>query len=158
MATTYSQYYDETVHDKTKYPDKPAYFKNLEKARQVRHQNLQEKKSSETAKFLNEVGTARDMLNEPELWFDYCEKTGKKRKPGRPRLPPERLKQKPMKRSEKMQLLLEEHGVTVDEDNSIGGYDGFVFMVNGRIKFLGDADHGVEPYSMSVHTFIETYL
>ena len=158
MATTYSQYYDETVHDKTKYPDKPAYFKNLEKARQVRHQNLQEKKSVETAKFLDEVGTARDMLREPELWFDYCEKKGLNRKPGRPKLPPEQLKHKPIKRSEKMKLLLEDHGVTVNDDNTLDGYDGFTFMVNGRIKFLGDTEHGVEPYTLSVHAFIETYL
>ncbi len=146
------EYYDPTKHDISKYPEKPAYFKNLEKARQVRHQILQEKKARETEHFLETVGTARDMLNEPKLWFDHCEKVGKRKKPGRPPLPPEQRKKKPVKRSGEMKALLLDHGYELDDDGYIPGFDKVRMMVNGRLHFEE------ENLKISVHQFIKEYL
>lgn len=110
------------------HPDKPSWFKNLEKARQVCHNNLQN------------APTAREALHEPNLWFDYCEKTGLTNvKVGRPKLPPEKLKRKPMSRNEEVRLMLLEQDITIDEENNIILSDGrrlygFKFLKNGRVR------------------------
>ncbi len=111
------------------HPPKPAYFKNLEKARQVRHANL-----------AGDAPTAREALREPNLWFDYCEKTGlTNAKVGRPKLPPEKLKRKPMSRNQEVRLLLAERGITIDDENSVilcngNTLFGFKFLKNGRVR------------------------
>ena len=124
------------------HPEKPAYFENLEKARQVRHANLAE-----------DAPTAREALHEPNLWFDHCEKVGKTNtKVGRPKLPPEKLKRKPMSRNKEVRLMLAEHGITIDDDHTIfhdgNVLTGFKFLINGRIR---DRD-GV---TMSAHQMLQ---
>jgi len=111
------------------HPDKPAWFKNLEKARQVRHANLPD-----------DAPTAREALYEPDLWFDHCEKVGKTNaKVGRPKLPPEKLKRKPMSRNQEVRLMLAECGITIDDENSVilsngNALFGFKFLKNGRVR------------------------
>ena len=38
------------------------------------------------------------------------------------------------KRSDAMRALLFEKGIVVDDDNMIAGYEGFEFLINGRIR------------------------
>ncbi len=173
------EYYDPTKHDTSKYPEKPAYFKHLEKARQVRHQNLLIKRSLKTNE--SNKGNSvipdsersdedilygpeiryeetplpdpRDVLHEPELWFDHCEKTGKRKKPGRPPLAPEQRKQKPISRSQEVKLMLAEHGITIDDANSVilsngNTLSGFKFLINGRVR-------DSEGITMSAHQMLQ---
>ncbi len=125
------------------HPSKPAYFKNLEKARQVRHANL-----------ADDASTAREVLYEPNLWFDHCEKVGKSNaKIGRPKLPPEKLKRKPMLRNQEVRLMLTERGITIDDKNSVilsngNTLFGFKFLKNGRVR-------DSEGITMSAHQMLQ---
>ena len=58
----------------------------------------------------------------------------------------------PPKRSDQMRALLLEHGVSVDADNNVAGYDNVIMMPNGRIWFKD------EDIKISVHQFIKDYL
>ena len=106
------EYYDPLKHNNSKYPEKPAWCANLEKARQARYRNMQIKqslksnednkgnpiipyseRSDEDILYGPEIRyeetplpDPRDLLSEPDLWFDHCEKVGKKRKPGRAKM------------------------------------------------------------------------
>ncbi len=124
-------------------PDKPGWFENLEKARQVRHNNLED------------APTAREALYEPDLWFDHCEKTGKTNTPkvGRPKLPPEKLKRNPMLRNQEVRLMLAERGITIDNENSVilsngNTLFGFKFLKNGRVC-------DSEGITMSAHQMLQ---
>ncbi len=141
----------------------PAWFKNLSRAwesnRQLGTQRSKEKFDSiESTKSVTDTwsqwcDSKVDMLGEE---FDP---RNPKRKVGRPHLP-DHLKKNPTKirRSDQMRQLLSDHGVEINTDSSIDGFDGFEFMKNGRIKFLGDEDAGIEPYSLSAHQFLQDYL
>lgn len=163
------------------HPEKPAWFKNLEKARQVRHASSLIKKSLKTNE--SNKGNAvipdsersdedilygpeiryeetplpdpREALYEPELWFDHCEKVGKTNagKVGRPKLPPEKLKRKPMSRNQEVRLMLSEHGITIDDDNNVilsngNALFGYKFLVNGRVR-------DSESITMSAHQMLQ---
>ncbi len=144
-------------------PDEPHWHRNLQKAwagnRKLGEQRRVTKQQEESNELLEEAGTAREVLDNPDAWFDYCREHHICRKPGRPKLP-DHLKKNPtkIKRSDQMCKLLHEHGIEINTDSSIDGFDGFEFMKNGRIKFLGDEDAGIEPHSLSVHQFLQDYL
>ncbi len=87
--------------------------------------------------FLLKVGDARSALTDPNAWENYMEERelDVKRPVGRPRLPDaEKISRPPRaKRSDKMKVLLEQHGVIVNDDGTIEGYEDFTFLSNGRI-------------------------
>jgi len=56
-----------------------------------------------------------------------------------------------IKRSVQMQLLLQEHGVMVNDDGTLTGYEDFTFLPNGRIKTL-------EKDVIFVFQFIHDYV
>ena len=144
-------------------PDEPQWHKNLQRAWASNRERGEERRAvirqEESQELLEEAGTAREVLDNPNAWFDYCQEHHICRKPGRPKLP-DHLKKNPtkIKRSDQMRKLLHEHGIEISDKNSIEGFDGFEFMKNGRIKFLGDEDAGIEPYSLSAHQFLQDYL
>ncbi len=107
--------------------------------------------------FLLMVGEAKDLLVDPAAWENYKSCRGieeTKRPVGRPRLSDvEKLNRPPRsKRSDKMKLLLEGHGIVVQGDGSVSGeiYEGWSFTPNGKLKFED------EP-TISTHTFLMDY-
>ncbi len=113
-----------------------------------------------TNDFLAAVGDASDILANPRSWETYMEERelGKKRSLGRPPMAPGDRKRPSMKRSDQMRSLLLDNGIKINDDSSIDGFDGFEFMKNGRIKFLGDECAGIESYSLSAYRFLQDYL
>ena len=116
--------------------------------------------------FLSLVGDAKSLLQDSSAWESYksCRGLDEYRRPvGRPKLSEkEKLNRPPKaKRSDAMRSLLLENGVTVSEDGSLHSKDGFYigwkFQINGRIKFMGDEEFNVEPYTLSAHQFISEY-
>ncbi len=113
------------------------------------------------ADFIDLVGDAKAVLQDPYAWENYLHERDldhPKRSVGRPSLPPEQRRKPMVKRSDEMRKMLTDHGVEIKADSSIEGFNDFEFMKNGRIKFLGDEDAGIEPYSLSVHQFMQDYL
>ena len=136
-------------------PDEPVWFKNLQKAwtstqrRKALKEAINERNSGVQTPSLNEV------KQNPHLWRDYCEEREVKRKPGRPKLPPEQRKSPKdrVKRSDLMKQLLSAHGITVNKNNGLepaSAYEGWIFLPNGRICFEDEA-------SISVHAFLRDY-
>jgi len=117
--------------------------------------------------FLSKVGDARSVLNDPTAWENYLSCRGldhPKRKPGRPRLPDHLKKRNPrIKRSEQMKALLFEKGIEVSPEGKLllngnaDPYEGWL-LPNGRVKFLGDQEFGIEPYNLSAHQFLKDYV
>ena len=138
-------------------PSKPWWYANLEKAWIAKKRKKAIKEFYHHERFIEDIGTAKEMLQNPDKWLHYCQERELKRKPGRPKLPPEQRKVPKKKRSDQMRELLESKGVEILPDNSIAGYPGWVFQPNGRVKFLGDEEFNIEPYSISAHEFIESY-
>ena len=105
------------------------YYKSM-------YKELVETKNKED--FLLKAGDARNALIDPNLWNNYMEERelDVKRKPGRPKLSDEEKLNRPprAKRSDKMKVLLERHGVIVNDTGTIEGYEDFTFLPNGRIK------------------------
>ena len=133
----------------------PHWFKNLSKAWQASRIAVAQRRQEK----LNDTGT----MNLSSKWNNWCDdRVGmlgeecdpriSKRKVGRPKLP-EHLKKRPtkVKRSDEMKQLLLDNVIMVKEDGSIhsvsGHYVGWIFQVNGRVKFEDD-----DP--ISVHKFL----
>ncbi len=136
-------------------PNEPVWFKNLQKAwtstqrRKALTEAIRERESSVQIPSLDKV------RQNPKLWKEYCEEREIKRKPGRPKLPPEQRKssQGKIKRSVLMQQLLSDHGITVNKNNAlepVNIYEGWIFLPNGRVRFEYEA-------SISVHAFIQDF-
>ncbi len=144
-------------------PDPPYWFLNLQKAWISNHKLGIKRRAARGKADKEDLPDARTLLSDPSAWESHCKErdiTSKTKKAvGRPRLP-DHLKKNPTKirRSDQMRQLLSDHGVEINTDSSIDGFDGFEFMKNGRIKFLGDEDAGIEPYSLSAHQFLQDYL
>lgn len=133
----------------------PHWFKNFSKAwktnKRLGAQRRREK--------LNTIESTRTITDEWNDWCDdkvqmlgeECDPRNHKPKLGRPKLPAH-LKKNPtkIKRSNQMRLLLQEHGITANEDSTIVNYDGWTFCLNGRIKFED------EP-TISTYEFIKLY-
>ena len=141
----------------------PVWFKNLSRAWES-NRRMGVRRRKEKLDPIESTKSATDKWNQwcedrVDLLGEECDPRKLKRKPGRPKLP-NRLKKNPTKirRSDQMCQLLADHGIAINADSSIEGFDGFEFMKNGRIKFLGDENAGVESYSLSVHQFIQDYL
>ena len=120
--------------------------------------------------FKDKIGDIHQFLRDTDIsWNQYLRERGlptdkPKRKPGRPKLPDHLKKNNPrVKRSDLMKILLAERDIEVNPDGKllINGssepYEGWNFQPNGRIKFKGDAEFNIEPYTISVHRFIEEY-
>jgi hypothetical protein len=148
------------------HPDEPIWFKNLEKGRYVANQNRQKREIQKEAeilklrkedaeRFVAMVGTAKDMVRDPERWFDYCEERELKRKPGRPKLSEEEKVNRPKKpkRSDAMRILLEEEGYRVVDDVVLDakGNEYGMFLSNGKID-LKDGSR------ISTHTFLQNHI
>ena len=60
-----------------------------------------------------------------------------------------------------MKTLLAEKDITVSLEGKllVNGkpYEGWTFQPNGRIKFMGDEEFNIEPYTLSTHQFISDY-
>ncbi len=136
-------------------PSEPVWFRNLQKAwsstksRKALTEAIMERNSGVQTPSLDEV------RQNPLLWKEYCEEREIKRKPGRPKLPPEQRKSQKgrIKRSDQMKQLLSDHGITVNENNGLEPaevYEGWTFLPNGRVCFEDEA-------SISVHAFIRDY-
>ncbi len=136
-------------------PNEPVWFQNLQKAWT----------STQRRKALAEAITQRDsgipvpsleeIREDPNVWRKYCEERELKRKPGRPKLPPEQRKslKGKIKRSDLMRQLLSDHGISVNRDDGLEPgsiYEGWVFLPNGRVCFEDEA-------SISVHAFLRDY-
>ncbi len=136
-------------------PSEPIWFKNLQKA----WSSTQRKKALKEAITERDSGVQLPSLDgvrqNPQLWKEYCNEHELKRKPGRPKLPPEQRKSQKgrIKRSDLMRKLLTNHGITVNKDNGLeptSAYEGWVFLKNGRIRFENES-------SISVHAFIRDF-
>ena len=143
-------------------------WRSAQKARYTKacYKAIREAKDSND--FINRIGDARSLLKDPCAWEEYLSYRGldkPKRKPGRPKLPNHLKKQNPRikKRSDQMKVLLFEIGIEVSTEGKllINGnsepYEGWIFQLNGRIKFMGDEEFNVEPYTISIHQFISEY-
>ncbi len=139
----------------TEAPNEPVWFKNLQKAwtstqrRKALKEAIRERDSGVQIPSLDEV------TQNPQLWKKYCNERELKRKPGRPKLAPKERKSPKgrIKRSDLMQQLLTDHGITINKDNGlepVSAYEGWIFLPNGRIRFEN------EP-SISVHAFLKDY-
>ncbi len=136
-------------------PNEPVWFKNLQKA----WTSTQRRKALEAAISERDNGLHIPSLDEvrqnPQLWKEYCNEHELKRKPGRPKLPPEDCKSPKgrIKRSDLMRQLLSDHGITVNKNNALkpaSAYEGWTFLPNGRVCFED------EP-SISAHAFLRDY-
>ena len=62
-----------------------------------------------------------------------------------------------------MKELLSTKGIEVGEDGKLllhgnsEPYEGWNFLPNGRIKFMGDEKFNIEAYTLSTYKFIEEY-
>ena len=139
----------------TNTPNEPVWFKNLQKA----WASTQRRKALNAAISERDNGLHIPSLDEvrqnPQLWREYCNDRELKRKPGRPKLPPEQRKSPKgkVKRSDLMLQLLSDHGITVNKDNGLeptSAYEGWIFLPNGRVCFEDEA-------SISVHNFIQDF-
>ncbi len=136
-------------------PDEPVWFKNLQRA----WTSTQRKKAFKEAISERDDGAQMPSLDEVRqdlnAWRKYCENRELKRKPGRPKLPPEQRKSPKgrIKRSDLMRQLLSDHGISVNDSNTLEpteAYEGWIFLKNGRVCFEGEA-------SISVHAFLRDY-
>ena len=74
-----------------------------------------------------------------------------KKKVGRPKLPPEKLKQKKMKRSEQMKQLLADNDIEITTDGFLVGYkQQWEFLPNGRVREGNNTP-------ISVHQFLKDW-
>ena len=116
-------------------PDKPYWFKNLEKAWEA---NRKEKESkNKFDQLMYDIGIPKGMKYHTDEYVRWTlqQDWGKlKRKPGRPKLLPEQRKKPKLKRSEQMRQLLQENGITVNDDSTLDKYPEWNFLPNGRIR------------------------
>ncbi len=134
-------------------PPKPQWFKNLEKAWEVNRKAGEEKRAAiakeEDDELYKNIGRPPDDTDAYIKWCDMMAGYFKKRKVGRPKLPPEQLKKPKIKRSEQMRQLLQENGVTVKEDLALDKYPEWNFLPNGRVR-LQETEA-----TLSVHQFLQ---
>ena len=63
-----------------------------------------------------------------------------------------------------MKALLSEIGIEVSPEGKLlvnsgsEPYGGWFFCPNGRIKFMGDKEFNVEPYTFSTYEFMKEYF
>ena len=143
----------------------PRYKKYLAmmKARYYKGLYKSAREALDRKDFEDKVGDLHDFLKDTNIsWNEYLRERGLpveiKNPVGRPKMEDHLKKVNPKtKRSTKMKILLSNAGITIAPDNTISGYDGFIFLPNGRIKFTGDKKFGIEAYVISTHQFIEDY-
>jgi len=131
-------------------PPTPNWYKNLQKAWKSNHRNGAERKTKESEASFSKFGEPEQMLRDSKSYLDYCLEKGlePKAKVGRPKLPPEKLKQPKIKRSEQMRQLLLQHDIEVSEDNTLIHHPEYTFQPNGRVRRNDDAP-------ISVHQFLK---
>ena len=141
-------------------------WRSAQKARYVKGCYKAIKDAKDNIDFRERIGDVEAFLRDSSTsWNEYLSNRGlsqPKRKPGRPKLPDHLKKNNPsIKRSDKMKTLLAQKGITVSSEGKllVNGkpYEGWMFQANGRIKFLGDEEYNIEPYSLSAHQFILDY-
>ncbi len=135
----YNRYGDDT-------PDKPWWFKNLQKAWKA---NRKEKGSkNKFDQLMHDIGIPKGMRYHSDAYMRWSlqQEYPVKRKPGRPKLKPEQRKKPKIKRSEQMRQLLKENGIAVLEDSTLNTHPDIKFLKNGRLDVNG--------YPVSVHQFL----
>ncbi len=121
------------------------YYRSLYRAKQ---------KARDQEEFLEMVGDARSVLEDPSAWKHYLKERDldqPKRSPGRPPLNPEDRKKPLTKRSSEMRLLLEDHGIYIDINSYLSNeFSEWLFCPNGRLQ-RGDES------TISVFYFLQQY-
>ena len=142
-------------------------WRSAQKARYAKacYKAIRESKNKED--YLYNMQDAKLYVEHPYAWNQYLSNRGldqPKRPVGRPKLPDHLKKHNPrIKRSDLMKVLLAEKGIEVGFEGEllINGssepYEGWLFQVNGRIRFMGNEEFNIEPYSISTHQFILGY-
>ncbi|MCK5788422.1 MAG: hypothetical protein KAH32_05465 [Chlamydiia bacterium] len=177
---------EEVLIDKLDIPEPPAHIFNAnpylktdplfkkyisaQKARYYKGCYKSVREAKDLEEFKNKIGDLHQFLKDTNIsWNEYLSNRGlpaskPKRKSGRPKLPDHLKKQKHrIKRSDQMKVLLAEKGIRVSPEGKLlmngvsDTYRGWSFQPNGRIKFMGDEEFNIEPYSLSAHQFIENY-
>ncbi len=136
--------------DKDAPQNPPWWYANLKKAWSSTQSRKAQKEAKGQQELLDDAGTAEDLLKDPDKWFQYCTEHEIRRSPGRPKLQVEQRKKPKLKHSDRMRDYLLEHGIVVDNDNVIKGYENWFFLANGRVRFKN------EP-SISAVDFVQHY-
>ena len=140
---------------------KARYYKSLYKATREAY-DLQD--------FKDKIGDIHQFLRDTDIsWHEYLRERGlptdkPKRPIGRPKIPDHLKKNNPrIKRSDQMKVLLAEKGIEVSPEGKLllngvsDTYEGWSFLPNGRIKFMGNEEFNIEAYTLSSHKFISEY-
>lgn len=162
----------ESIFNNNPYLKKDPMFKkwrSAQKARYIKGCYKAIREAKDITDFKDKIGDIHQFLRDTETsWSEYLSNRGlpskPKRKVGRPKLSDHLKKNNPrVKRSDKMKVLLAEKGISIGIKGEVllNGdsrlYEGWIFQLNGRIKFLGDEKFNIEPYTLSAHEFLEAY-
>ena len=154
----------ESVFDKNPYLREDSTFRQWRVTQIARFHKASLKALAEAEDidhFIHLIAKAKVSVSDPSSWEFYLSCRGMeqpKRKPGRPKKQNHRIK-----RSDQMKTILDEKGITVSLEGKllIDGksepYEKWIFQPNGRIKFIGDEEFNIEPYTLSTHKFISDY-
>ncbi|HID94364.1 MAG TPA: hypothetical protein EYP60_09765 [bacterium (Candidatus Stahlbacteria)] len=142
--------------------ENPLYkqYRSAQRARYSKAVHGAIRESIDSSDFTQRIQEAQMLLRDRNAWKEYLSNRGVTQL--RPLLGRPKAKGSRVKRSDKMKVLLSKHNVEVNEEGKLflnnKVFEGFLFLPNGRIRFLGNEKFNIEPYTLSAHQFISDYF